>query len=205
MKLAGLRNNRCRNSQRMPTDNGYQELRFRTSNKLVAGVAAGIIAVLSTGAAPANDAVAYTQGPKNIFEGIYTQAQAQRGRELYGESCASCHGSKGGGGPAAPALTGSTFDYKAGSPLSDVVDFMIAAMPPEAPGKLRNKEYADILAYILELHGAPSGETELPYKIKELESFEIIQTPEDLPPPAPKTEVEAGAEAEANAPFNDGH
>ncbi|MBJ6987914.1 MULTISPECIES: cytochrome c [unclassified Devosia] len=171
-----------------------------TRTKIVA--VAGLIAALSTSAALAD--TVYTVGPKNIFEGVYSADQASRGKQIYMDSCANCHGSKGGGGPAAPPLTGSALDYKAGGTLADVMDFMIMAMPPEAPGKLRNKEYSDVLAFMLELHGAPAGETELPYKIKELGDFEIIETPADLPPPAPKAEGEE-EEEEVKVPFNDGH
>jgi mono/diheme cytochrome c family protein len=172
-----------------------------TRTKIVA--VAGLIAALSSSAALAD--TVYTEGPKNIFENVYSSEQAQRGKKIYANNCASCHGSKGGGGPAAPALTGSSFDYKAGGSLADVMDFMIMAMPPEAPGKLRNKEYSDILAFVLELHGAPAGETELPYKINDLGAFEIIETPADLPPPAPKADDEEEEEMEVKVPFNDGH
>jgi mono/diheme cytochrome c family protein len=172
-----------------------------TRTKIVAVAAAGLAAALSIGTVSAQ--TVYTEGPKNIFEGVYSADQANRGKKIYMDNCANCHGSKGGGGPAAPALTGSSLDYKAGGSLSDVMDFMIAAMPPDAPGKLRNKEYADVLAFMLQLHGTPSGETELPYKLKELEDFEIIETPADYVPPAP---AEAGeAEEEVKKPFDDGH
>lgn len=171
-----------------------------TRTKIVA--VAGLIAALSSSAALAE--TVYTEGPKNIFENVYSAEQSQRGKKVYSDNCASCHGSRGGGGPAAPALTGTTIDYKAGGSLADIMDYMIMAMPPEAPGKLRNKEYADILAFMLELHGAPAGDTELPYKIKDLGDFEIIETPADLPPPAPKAEGEE-EEEEVKKPFDDGH
>ncbi|MBJ7576780.1 cytochrome c [Devosia sp. MC532] len=143
-----------------------------TRTKIVA--VAGLIAALSTSAALAD--TVYTVGPKNIFEGVYTADQALRGRQLYVDNCAACHGPTAGGGSAAPGLIGSVLDLKAGMMLSDLVDYMIMAMPPEAPGKLRTAEYVDITAYLLELHGAEAGETELPRKIKDLAEFEIVET-----------------------------
>jgi mono/diheme cytochrome c family protein len=39
---------------------------------------------------------------KSVWDGIYNQAQAERGRALYAEQCASCHGSELTGGEMAP-------------------------------------------------------------------------------------------------------
>jgi len=172
----------------------------------MAALAAAML--VAPGAVLAQD-VAITEGPKTIYDGVYTTEQADRGKALYGNSCAGCHGSQGGGGPAAPPITGSAFDAKAGMMLSDIVDFMIVAMPPDAPGSLRTREYVDITAYILALHGAPAGETELGGKVDDLADIEIVAAPAaGAAPAAPAAPAPAAAPAAGEAapqPANDGH
>src|SRR3954451_23666218 len=43
---------------------------------------------------------------KSVWDGVYSQAQADRGKGLYSEQCASCHGSELTGGEMAPPLSG---------------------------------------------------------------------------------------------------
>lgn len=111
---------------------------------------------------------------RTMYDGVYTDAQAERGKTAFMEFCASCHGARAGGGPAAPAITGSSLDEKAGGSLLDLFEFMRAAMPPDNPGYLRDREYADVLAYILQLQGAPAGEAELPNSEEGLTTIEIV-------------------------------
>ena len=44
------------------------------------------------------------QAPKTVLDGIYTSAQAERGKAVYAMNCAGCHGDKAEGGAAGPAL-----------------------------------------------------------------------------------------------------
>src|SRR6185295_9189270 len=46
---------------------------------------------------------------RTIMDGVYTVAQAERGKEKYGQKCSSCHGDflEGGRGPA---LSGQEFE-----------------------------------------------------------------------------------------------
>src|SRR5690606_25016727 len=115
--------------------------------------------------------------PKTIFDGVFTDEQAERGKKLYTEFCATCHGSRAGGGPAAPAIIGSSIDVREGSSLFDFFSFITAAMPPDDPGVLRDREYGDVLAYVLSLHGAPAGEVELPHDEDALSNIEIVARP----------------------------
>lgn len=156
------------------------ELRLLTKPMLAALTIAGLTAGLpfaTTTLAQGTTATAEA-APKTIFDGVYTEEQADRGKKVYLQYCADCHGSQGGGSGAAPPLTGSTIDNYDGGSVADIVNFMISAMPPDNPGYLRTREYADIMSYILKLHGAPAGDTELPGKIKDLETVEIIAKPE---------------------------
>jgi hypothetical protein len=46
-------------------------------------------------------------------------------------------------------------------------------MPEDRPSGLKNREYADILAYIFELNGIPPGEEELASRKSELDKILI--------------------------------
>lgn len=90
---------------------------------------------------------------KKASEGVYTREQASRGATLYDTSCASCHElGKFKGDEFAKAWTGK--------PLTDL-HTAVVSMPMDAPGSMKPEEYADILAYFLNLNGYPAGSTEL--------------------------------------------
>src|SRR5687768_15554011 len=46
---------------------------------------------------------------KTVKDGVYTDAQAKRGRDLYDKHCAECHGGNLRGFEYGPALAGSDF------------------------------------------------------------------------------------------------
>lgn len=90
---------------------------------------------------------------KNASDGVYTAAQATRGRDLYDSSCASCHElSKFKGPEFVKAWTDK--------PMADLHAAVIS-MPMDAPGSMKPLEYADIIAYFLSINGYPAGQTEL--------------------------------------------
>ncbi len=99
---------------------------------------------------------------KSVWDGVYTDEQAQRGKQLYSDACASCHGPELTGGEMAPPLVGGDFssDWN-GLSLSDLFDRIRVSMPQNAPGSLTGQQNADILAFILQANKFPSGTTEL--------------------------------------------
>ncbi|MDT8858127.1 cytochrome c [Paracoccaceae bacterium Fryx2] len=100
--------------------------------------------------------------PLRICSGVFTEEQAERGKLVYTEICASCHGNTGRGGPSVPTLTGYTLNSKhEGVSLSTYFRFMRDTMPVGRPGSLQEQTYADVLAYLLKMHGAPAGDHEL--------------------------------------------
>ncbi len=87
--------------------------------------------------------------------GIYTAAQALRGRDIYLLNCASCH--------TAASHTGPVFAARwEGRQLSDLFEYMRASMPKSAPGTLTRREYTQVTAYLLRMNGMPTGAVELP-------------------------------------------
>ncbi len=96
--------------------------------------------------------------PTSVLDGIFTEAQAQRGRASYGEHCAECHGEGLGGGEMAPGLTGVAFRFRwRGLKVADIYASIQSTMPPEEPGTLGAQEYIDIVAFLLSATGYPTG------------------------------------------------
>lgn len=93
--------------------------------------------------------------PRTINDAVYSKAQAKVGEQLYQQHCILCHDKK----YFRPILKRSE-----GQPLNILFTVMSTSMPENNPGFLREKEYADILAYILSLSRYTAGENELEYE-----------------------------------------
>lgn len=102
-------------------------------------------------------------------DGVFTAAQAERGREAYeGTSCERCHldtlegREQGGGGNGGAPLKGLRFIQDFGeSRLSTLVNKMRVDKPNEDPGTLSEQTALDIAAYILLKNDYPAGAAEL--------------------------------------------
>ncbi|MEO8593996.1 MAG: PQQ-binding-like beta-propeller repeat protein [Candidatus Solibacter sp.] len=93
---------------------------------------------------------------------LYTAAQAQRGRALYNQQCAVCHGAALEGIEMAASLAGGEFlDRWAGQTMADLFERVQTTMPKNKPGSLSGKENAEIIAYMLSASGLPAGSAEL--------------------------------------------
>jgi len=101
--------------------------------------------------------------PPSVWDGIYTESQAQRGEGAYRRYCASCHGPKLEGTDQAPPLTGADFaaDWDL-TALGDIADEIQISMPANRPGQLSQETNAAVLAYILKSNHFPAGAKELP-------------------------------------------
>ena len=93
--------------------------------------------------------------PRTVNDGVYTEAQAEAGEELYAAQCLICHDKK----YFRPVLK-----RWEGQSLSILFTVMSTSMPESNPGFLSEKEYVDILAYILSLSRYAAGDTELDYQ-----------------------------------------
>jgi alcohol dehydrogenase (cytochrome c) len=91
-----------------------------------------------------------------------TAAQANRGKAVYDDNCASCHGASLDDGQFGPPLRGSAFKTHWSSQSADALFSYIAGrMPPSAPAGLNNRAYGDAEAYILRANGVAAGNREL--------------------------------------------
>jgi len=105
--------------------------------------------------------VLYAQQTRTANDRIYTDAQAARGRALYRENCAMCHGDTLEG-KSGPPLSGGAFVAVWGpQTLSELAGKIRNTMPAQDPGKLKPSEATDLVAYILQVGKFPSGKDEL--------------------------------------------
>lgn len=118
--------------------------------------------VLATLAGLCCSSHAYAQGYFSPgSEPSFTANQAARGKSVFGDNCASCHGGDLSGGTG-PALTGSQFKTQWGSQTPGaLMTYMATQMPPTEPGVLGPQAYADIEAYILQSNGVAAGQADL--------------------------------------------
>ena len=115
--------------------------------------------------------------PRTVWDGVYTEAQQQRGDPIYARECSTCHGETLKGGEGSPPLVGADFLARwSGRTVADLFDTIRLTMPapPEQPGKLRPQENADVVAHILRANGFPAGSRELPSDAGPLRAIRIV-------------------------------
>ena len=130
---------------------------------LVALFAFVLVQAIMTGAqAPGGTS---ERAARTVWDGIYTDAQAQRGRGFYAEHCASCHGATLEGAEHR-ALTGDRFwatwqDTTVDRLLTHVSLNMPHSEDGSLKGTLGARVYADIVAHMLSTNQFPAGAAEL--------------------------------------------
>lgn len=99
------------------------------------------------------------QSRKTVLDGVYSEAQAMRGRAPFEERCASCHVGTCTDGP--PLFGPQFLDRWREDTLEYLYSKISKEMPQDAAGSLDEKTYLDILAYILQNNRFPGGGIEL--------------------------------------------
>ena len=126
-------------------------------------------------AAAAIDAAASSaQAGKTVWDGIYSDAQSQRGQDLSKASCVTCHGEGLAGTDLAPALQGD--DFKAawsGRTAAELFEKIQTTMPADRVGTLKPPQSADLVAFILKLNEYPAGSSELASEMPALQQIKI--------------------------------
>lgn len=111
---------------------------------------------------------------RKASSGVFTEAQAARGRALYFDSCSTCHGGALQGEEDSPALAGKHFASRwGGRSLSGLYGFINTQMPLGQPGSLGAAGAADVVAYILFVNKYPAGSDELSADVKSLRSITV--------------------------------
>jgi len=113
-------------------------------------------------------------GARTVWDGVYTDAQADRGVVAYKAACTECHGADLTGDGFAPALTGAEF---AGNwnelSVGDLFERIRISMPPSGPSTVTPAQKADIIAYLMKINKYPAGKTELEGKTEVLKLIKI--------------------------------
>ena len=115
------------------------------------------------------------QNNQSSPQAVYSKEQADTGSKLYSQHCASCHGAKLQG-VAGPPLGGAAFEAKwlnGKKTADDLYYIMHTQMPLNAPGSLKESEYLDILAFVLQQNGYPAGKNAL--STKELKDIKLTK------------------------------
>ena len=120
--------------------------------------------------------VVRAQNPEpRIWQGVYTTAQAERGKTSFNSSCLRCHGDKLQGNTA-PALSGDRFFTTWGSePIASLFAKIRDTMPPNFGTSIDDQTKLDIVAYILQTNGYPGGPGELTQNGNDLATAQILK------------------------------
>ena len=97
------------------------------------------------------------EGPTSVQDGVYSDAQAERGEKFFGEACMVCHQPE-------EFSDGGYMEGWSGQNVNDFVELVRSTMPEDNPGRLKRREYIDIITYFFKLNGLPAGENDLERK-----------------------------------------
>lgn len=103
---------------------------------------------------------------RSTLAGVYTSAQAEKGKTAFLNLCVSCHNLSTQSGAAFALRWG-------GHPLSELWVLVKDRMPIEEPLSYSPVSKAQIVAYLLKLNGMPAGATELPTDVETLQKIRI--------------------------------
>jgi mono/diheme cytochrome c family protein len=121
------------------------------------------VAAVSAAALLGTSTMLQAQGAmRSIWDGVYTSAQADKGKALFGDNCAKCHGGTLDGNDEIPALKGSHFmaDWESQT-VADLINRVHTTMPMDDPGKLNTESATSVVAYLLQQNQMPAGNTAL--------------------------------------------
>jgi mono/diheme cytochrome c family protein len=144
---------------------------MRAAGSCVAGLVAGLTLAIVAEATPAQAPAART-----ARDGVFSQAQVERGRTAYNAQCARCHGETLGGGETSPALVDERFFATwTGRSVGELVERTRLTMPSDGPGRIPRRRCIDIAAFVLSANGFPAGDQEFPTDLDALNRITITR------------------------------
>jgi cytochrome c553 len=121
---------------------------------------------------------------KTIWSGVFNEEQLARGAKAYNGTCARCH-LEDLSGKNGPTLKGDRFMEDWREANLNILFNTVKSMPPQngnnAPVRLPEPMYLDILTYLLSGNGAPTGPQELTIDALPTVQFEKKTGPEPVP------------------------
>src|SRR5215831_19429288 len=84
------------------------------------------------------------ESSRTVWDGIFNEEQANRGRAVFLDSCSNCHGRDLEGADMTPPLTGGAFTANwDGLTIGDLAERIRISMPLNSPGALSRQQTAD--------------------------------------------------------------
>lgn len=125
-------------------------------------------------AGPGAEAVALTPDTRvdgaSFASASFTVQQVDRGQYEFSVVCEECHSTS--------EFRGHSFQFTWRRRTAwDFYRTVTQTMPENAPGSLMDEQYADVIAYILEMNGFEPGDAELPATKAALEQFPMDGAP----------------------------
>lgn len=103
---------------------------------------------------------------KSTSTGIYSEEQAEAGKNAFASFCASCH--------SPGDYSGEQFRMNwYGRRVSDLFRTLKTTMPEDNIGGLSDAEYTRVITYIFKLNGFPAGKDSLPADSTVLRQYRI--------------------------------
>src|SRR5215831_16753747 len=119
---------------------------------------------------------AAAQQPTRIWDGVFSSYQAARGKAAFDLSCSRCHNIALTGSERGPAIKGSAFlSQWEKDTLAGLFSKIRDTMPEGGPGTVKDEVKIDILSYILQQNGFPTGKTELKADVSSLEDIPLAR------------------------------
>ncbi|MCC6929129.1 MAG: cytochrome c [Gemmatimonadaceae bacterium] len=132
----------------------HHACRARRRARTIVPVAALVVAAASLNAASLGAQDSLASAPRTSADSTFTDAQAERGAQLFTRQCLECH--------AREDMRNPDFKGKwSGQSTFDLFKNISTTMPDNNPGLLAVGEYVDVVAYILKINGVPAGSAEL--------------------------------------------
>lgn len=129
----------------------------------------------------ARDALRAQAPQRSVTDGVYSEAQANRGAAAYDAACSGCHRGDLSGGTG-PALREQRFAQQyAGKDLKTLFTKIATTMPRNAAGSLADSVNLDIVAHVLKENGFPAGAREL--TADALDTIGVVPGRPKPPPP----------------------
>jgi hypothetical protein len=108
-----------------------------------------------------------------IWSGAFSTEQAARGKASYGLFCASCHG-EDLAGQNGPALKGDRFLSIWDAATLREFYRKVSTTMPRAQARLDDAVYLDVISYVLQQNGFPTGPRELTGEPEVLARYQIV-------------------------------
>lgn len=89
---------------------------------------------------------------RTLNDGVYTEAQAAAGQQVYEDNCVGCHNER---------FYRQAWRKWENRTAEQFLNYIVGEMPQDNPGFLSDGEYTEVSAYIFSLLDFPAGDTPL--------------------------------------------